>query len=183
MRFRFSLFGEVFATRPRGAKVRAQVEEVLRTTPDDEALVLDCEGVQLMSYSFADEVIGMLLLARAAGTLGERAILLTSAGEEVLSSIVLSLERRKLILPFLTQDGIRLVGAPEHLNATFVAAFNRGEFRVTELAEDLGITTHALNNRLKALLGAGIVVRRVGIPSAGGREYIYRVVVPAMKGA
>ena len=183
MRFEFAALGTVFSTRERGAKVRAQIEEALRATSEREPLVLDFQGVQLISFSFADEVVGRLVAARSTGELGDRPILIINAGEEVVHPTASSMERRKLIVACLQPDGIKLIGAAGHIQATFDAATARGEFRTPELAADLGTNVQALNNRLKPLLVAGLLVRQSGIPRSGGREYVYRIALPSAEAA
>ena len=56
-----------------------------------------------------------------------------------------------------------------------------GTFRVGDLAEKLGTTAPATNNRLRVLLQAGAVMRERSVPDHGGREFIYKVVaLPAI---
>jgi hypothetical protein len=179
MRFEFRALGDFFSTRERGTKIRAQIEEALRGIPEDEPLLLDFEGVQLISFSFADEVVGRLVQGRAAGELGERPLLVLHAEDEVLHPIESSMVRRKLIAACDDVHGIRLVGAAKHLQATFDAARARGEFTTHDLADALGIGVPALNNRLKPLIAAGVLTRQPSIPQTGGREYSYRVVLPS----
>ncbi len=178
MRFVFHIFGAYFSTRERGVKVRDEINEALRRTSED-LLILDFDGVQLISFSFADEVVGRLVSDRASGEMGDVSILIVNANDEVIHPIQSSMERRKLVVASLRPDGIRLIGAPEHVAATFRVAKSRGEFRTPELAADLGITVQAANNRLKQLLACGLLVRRPGIPQAGGKEYVYRVALPS----
>jgi type I restriction enzyme M protein len=78
-------------------------------------------------------------------------------------------------------EGFSLIGGAEHIRDTFAAALARGEFRTPELAADLGITVPALNNRLKPLVDAGVLRREPSIARAGGKEYLYRVALPAVR--
>ena len=181
MRFEFRQLGDVFSTRERGAKVRADIAEALREIDQDEPLLLDFEGVQLISFSFADEVVGRFVQDRAAGELGERAIVVLNASDEIVHPVRSSMERRKLIVAHATSRGVELVGAAEHVQATFEAAQRKGEFRTPELAAELGISIPALNNRLKPLLAAGVLARQPAIPRAGGREYAYRTALPSLE--
>ncbi len=183
MRFEFRQRGDVFSTRERGSRVRAEIVETLRGTEQDEPLLLDFEGVQLISFSFADEVIGRLVQDRAAGELGERAIVVLNASDEVIHPIRSSMERRKLIVTHLTSLGVEMIGAAQHVEATFEAAQRKGKFRTPELAAELGISVPALNNRLKPLLAAGILVRQAAIPRAGGKEYAYAIALPPLRPA
>jgi hypothetical protein len=61
MTLTFSLreFGHAFATRGRGRELR---EVLLSRLPEDEQLVeIDLGGVTNISYSFADELLGVLV--------------------------------------------------------------------------------------------------------------------------
>lgn len=176
MRYRLAALGTVFSTRERGAKVRGEIESALRQHEEHEPLVIDFNGVELISFSFADEVVGTSLANLKAGDLGERPILVANANPDVLDPIERSLNRRDLIGGILTEDGsVRIIGEGPHLQLTFDAARRRGEFRTSELASDLGISVGACNNRLKPLLDACLVTRQRTAPQSGGREYIYRV--------
>ncbi len=183
MRIEFVQWGSYFATRERGAKVRAEIEAALKGVSGSEPLVLDFDRVQMISFSFADEVVGKLVTDRSIGELGERPILVVNAVDEVVHPMASSMERRRLVVACRQLDDIHLIGAPGHVQSTFEAAAAREEFRTTELAAELGITVQALNNRLKSLLAAGVLVRHEAIARTGGREYIYRVALPSLDAA
>jgi hypothetical protein len=55
--FQLRDFGRVFATRERGAELRTEL--LSRSTEDD--VVVDFDGVTNVSYSFADEFLGVLV--------------------------------------------------------------------------------------------------------------------------
>ena len=59
--FKFKQFGEYLGTRQLGANVR---EQLLPLIDGDEKVVLDFEGVEVVSNSFADECLAKLLLSR-----------------------------------------------------------------------------------------------------------------------
>jgi predicted ArsR family transcriptional regulator len=46
---------------------------------------------------------------------------------------------------------------------------------VLDLADELGITQQAANNRLKLLLNSGALVRTRSVPERGGMEFVYEV--------
>jgi hypothetical protein len=167
--------GRVFSTRERGAELRRQIEAALEKVGLGEPLILDVAGVELISFSVADEIVGKLLADRAVAKRPGRAILLAGANEDALDPIVRSLRRRDAVGAHLEEGGsIRLLAAPEHLQATFEAAQARGKFRSTELAADLGIAVSACNNRLKPLLAAGLLEREARA-GGRGREFVYHV--------
>jgi len=55
--FKVSDFGRSFATRGRGRELR---EELLHRTEGAGAVTVDFAGVERVTYSFADEFIGVL---------------------------------------------------------------------------------------------------------------------------
>lgn len=63
MTFSLADHGSVFSTRPRGAALRA---EALASTEDGEELRISFAGVKSVSYSFADEFLGPLLVGEQA---------------------------------------------------------------------------------------------------------------------
>lgn len=54
--FRMSVFGRAFATRERGAEIR----EAFRSHSAGERTTIDFAGIANVSYSFADEFLGVL---------------------------------------------------------------------------------------------------------------------------
>lgn len=172
--YQIGTHGGTFGTRERGAQVRSQIIDYCRGLAPLEPLILDFGGVDLIGYSFADEVVGRLLDDRAGVGLDSRAVLIHGANEDVLEPIIRSLERRGLIGVVLEDDSIRLLGAPAHLQSTLEAARGRRQFTTAELAADLGIGISACNNRLKELLASGILIREPGHHRSGGREFTYQ---------
>jgi anti-anti-sigma regulatory factor len=63
-RFSLSEFGTSFATRGRGEELR---REILERAAGAESIVIDLDGVEHVSYSFADELLAKLC---AQGTVG-----------------------------------------------------------------------------------------------------------------
>lgn len=57
--FNFSKYGENLGTRALGAKVRTDLQEILKGT---EVVILDFSEVNVVGNAFADECIGKLLL-------------------------------------------------------------------------------------------------------------------------
>lgn len=67
--FKFNQFGEHLGTRMLGADVR---EQLLPLIGGDEKVVLDFEGVDVVSNSFADECLAKLLLIMPLDELKQR---------------------------------------------------------------------------------------------------------------
>ncbi|MBQ7361564.1 MAG: STAS-like domain-containing protein [Bacteroidaceae bacterium] len=91
--FNFREYGENLGTRPLGKRVR---ESLLPLIEQNDCVVLDFTGVNVVSNSFADECIAKLLLVMSLAELKSRTTfrgLNTIASESVLTA----LRRRHLI--------------------------------------------------------------------------------------
>ena len=91
--FSFREYGENLGTRPLGKRVREQLMPLLE---QDERVVLDFTGVNVVSNSFADECIAKLLLTMPLSELKSRTTfrgLSPIASERVLTA----LQRRHVV--------------------------------------------------------------------------------------
>ena len=91
--FSFREYGENLGTRPLGKRVR---EQLLHTIEQNERVVLDFTGVNVVSNSFADECIAKLLLTMSLADLKSRT---TFRGRNPIASesVLTALRRRHLI--------------------------------------------------------------------------------------
>jgi hypothetical protein len=62
--FKLNEFGQTFATRGRGKELR---EELLSRMDAEETIEVDFAGVTNVSYSFADELFGVLMSSTGVG--------------------------------------------------------------------------------------------------------------------
>ena len=92
--FNFIEFGENLGTRPLGKRVREQLMPLLQ---QDERIVLDFTGVNVVSNSFADECIAKLLLTMPLSELKSRT---TFRGLNPIASecVLTALQRRHLTM-------------------------------------------------------------------------------------
>ncbi|MBR5037700.1 MAG: STAS-like domain-containing protein [Prevotella sp.] len=67
--FKFNQFGEYLGTRMLGASVR---EQLIPLIDGNDKVVLDFEGVDVVSNSFADECLAKLLLTKSLDELKQR---------------------------------------------------------------------------------------------------------------
>ncbi len=91
--FSFREYGENLGTRPLGKYVREQLMPLLE---QDERIVLDFTGVNVVSNSFADECIAKLLLTMPLSELKSRT---TFRGLNPIASesVLTALQRRHLV--------------------------------------------------------------------------------------
>lgn len=175
MQYEIERFGAFLATREKGSKVREDLEKAIKRLSPGEVSEVSFKGVQAATISFADELIGRLMSARASQDLPEVAILLTHLNNELLEAIQVCLERRELVAAQAKGRDVSLLGKVDpHLEKTFQVAYELGEFTASDLADHLGITPQNANNRLKKLTDAGIIIRERRDPDGGGKEFIYR---------
>ena len=92
--FSFREYGENLGTRPLGKRVREQLMPLLE---QDERIVLDFTGVNVVSNSFADECIAKLLLTMPLAELKSRT---TFRGLNPIASesVLTALQRRHLVI-------------------------------------------------------------------------------------
>ena len=92
--FNFKEFGENLGTRPLGKRVR---EQLLPLIKQNDCVVLDFTGVDVVSNSFADECIAKLLLVMSLSELKSRT---TFRGLNPIASecVLTALRRRHLTI-------------------------------------------------------------------------------------
>jgi STAS-like domain of unknown function (DUF4325) len=168
------------ATRERGRRVREDVEDQLARLEPGQTLALDFTDVEGITVSFGDELVAKLIIDRAAGSFVDRGLVLEGANEDVHETLETVLARRKVSGVNLGADGEpEVLGEKRWLPETLKVALDLRSFSAVELGERLGITPQAANNRLRGLVATGAVVREQMTPEGGGKEFGYRVAVPA----
>jgi hypothetical protein len=180
MRYQVVKWNAFLATRERGRRVREDVEEKLAGLAPGDVLSMDFADVEGITVSFGDECVAKLILNRTSGDFADRGLVIERANEDVHETIETVLARRKLAAVSLGESGEpELLGEQKWLPETLKAALDLGAFRASDLAESLGLTPQAANNRLKTLVASGAVVRERSVPDGGGKEFSYKAVVPA----
>ena len=128
-----------------------------------------------MTISYADELVAKLTAERWIHGITDTFFLIAGATPEVAETIAVALERRNLFVVHQRQDGLfELLSGPFHLKETYERALELGEFTARELADALGISLPAANNRIKMLAQVGAVTRQRHDPAHGGRQFIYQ---------
>ena len=168
------------ATRERGRRVREDVERQLNTLAPGQTLALDFTDIEGITVSFGDELVAKLIIDRGAGQFVDRGLVLEGANEDVHETLETVLARRKVSGVSLNAAGEpEILGEKRWLPETLSAALELRSFSAAELGERLGLTPQAANNRLRGLVATGGVVREQVVPEGGGKEFGYRVAVPA----
>ncbi|HEY5943625.1 MAG TPA: DUF4325 domain-containing protein [Solirubrobacterales bacterium] len=168
------------ATRDRGRRVREDVEQEISKLNVGKTLALDFAGVEGVTVSFGDELLAKLVIDRATGQDADRGLVIEGANEDVRETLETVLMRRKVAAVNIDADGQpEVLGGPGWLPQTLAVAVELRSFSAAELAERLSLTPQAANNRLNGLVATGGVVRERIVPEGGGKEFGYRVAIPA----
>jgi hypothetical protein len=171
-------WGQFLATRERGRKVREDIETHLSKVRAGDALVLNFIGVEGITVSFGDECVAKLILSRSSGDFADRGLAIGGANEDVRETLEAVLSRRKFSAVLITESDVEIIGQDDLLSATLKEAVQLKTFSAADIADRLGITVQAANNRLKQLVATGSVVRERVVPDGGGKEFSYSVVIP-----
>lgn len=168
-------FGEIVGTREQGSKVRPEILHQLREIPEGETLILDFDGVQVFSGSFADEVVALPYQRLVNGEYGDRYIVIRSKEREVLEDLEAKLEKRELAILVIRNGEWEVIGPlAEHLNETLRVIVSRGEISTPELAEVLDISLTNCNNRVVVLERLRLIERKRMNNPQGGIYYVNR---------
>jgi STAS-like domain of unknown function (DUF4325) len=180
MRYPIVDWNVFLATRERGRRVREDIEHKLAGIPAGATLTMDFSGVEGITVSFGDECVAKLILARATGDYVDRGLVIEGANEDVRETLETILARRKVAAVSVAPSGeLEVLGEQRWLPETLSAALELRSFRATDLAAHLGLTPQAANNRLRVLVASGAVARELVVPEGGGKEFSYRIAVPA----
>jgi hypothetical protein len=141
----------------------------------DDPIAVGFAEVVAVSVPFADAFLGPLLSGRLGGYHEDHPFLLIDASHDVEETIAAALRLRGLSVLSLGVGTARLLGAEPALEETMHVAQSIEEFSVADIAQALGLTPQAANNRLKGLLRSGALTRTRVKPERGGKEFRYRV--------
>lgn len=160
----------------RDASAKRELLARLEALPPNGLLVLNCNQVQFMDYSWADEVVVSLLEAsRESKT--PRFIVVRRPNTSVRDSLVAAVTMHGLTCVQVSSDGAPTVlgGLSPALLETYHLAVTRGQISAQDLPDLLSPSTKS--NRLKELERRGLLYR-VGeeIIDGGGRRFIYEPV-------
>lgn len=115
-------------TRPTGAAVRTEIENLLSAWRGPSLTVIDFSHVNLLDFSCADEVVAKLLLRFEGGAPQDAYFLLRGVREDHLDAIEAALERYALALVMQADDGALLL----------VGTVNEAQRRAWQALRDLG---------------------------------------------
>lgn len=180
IRYEVARWNNFLATRERGRRVREDIEAKLAQLGVGDTLLLDFAGVEGITVSFGDETLAKLVVARMSGDFTDRGLIIEGANEDVRETLESVLARRKLAVVSVSATGEpKVLGDVGWLPETLRAALDLQTFRASEIAERLGLTPQAANNRLRMLVASGAVAKQRVVPEGGGKEFSYKASLPA----
>jgi len=147
-------------TRPTGAAVRTEIEQLVVGTPSPSLTVIDFSNVGLLDYSCADEVVAKLLLRFATGAAPCDAYFLFRGMQEWhLDAIEAALDRYGLALVLEGGDG----------TASLIGAIADDEHRIWEAVYHFGAADAAT---VAASIGADAPVAEQVLQSLSARRLL-----------
>ena len=152
-------------TRPTGAAVRTEIENLLAERRDPSLTIIDFSHVNLLDFSCADEVVAKLLLRYGRGAPPQDAyFILRGVRDDHLDAIEAVLERHDLALVMQTDDGAAvLVGhIDDPLRRAWDALLQIGRGVAEDLALVLGEEQPAAARLLETLHERRLVMRLDG---------------------
>jgi hypothetical protein len=164
-------------TRPTGAAVRGQIEELLADSGPRALTVIDYSHVSMIDLSCADEVVAKLLLRYATGDSPREAyFLLRGVTEHHEYAIESVLERHELVAALEEEDGVRLVGTyseDERHAWDAVCSLGADGAEPAEVATRMGCDARAAEDVLETLCRRRVMMRVedrfVGVGTSRGR--------------
>jgi hypothetical protein len=167
----------LLATREQAEAIRSELQaELLAHRSGSAPVAIDLREITAMSFPFADSFFGPLLSGWLTGYYDEHPIVVFGANEAVAETVDAALKLRNMgVISVSDEANSKLLGGEPALRATIEVAARLGRFSATQLGLELGLTPQAANNRLKALIRMGALVRVPVVVPGGGREFEYRV--------
>lgn len=171
--FRVAQFGARVGTRMEGKAARESLLKALLSLPEPGRLVVSLDGVEVLSGSFADELIALPYARLTTGEFGDRYIILRAPALMLAEDLSHKLERRRLAMFCLAETGWNVLGLlPPPMQETLDLVIEREETTAGDLAEALQIRHNTCLHRVSRLAELRLIRRQeVGL---GGPYPTYR---------
>jgi DNA-binding MarR family transcriptional regulator len=174
-----SQFGKILSGREKAEEVVRHIKSRLPLLTEDGFLALNMDRVETIDYPAADEMVKGGFALTWGGEVKKGQHLIWLGGRENVLETIAAAHRNRSVVGFhfkdvegLRKDQWHLLGElPGHLEYTLRELFRASAANAQELADQMGITLGACQNRLINLMRQGLVVRE--ITNSRGK-YIYR---------
>lgn len=159
--FRIAQFGTRLGTRLEGARARERLELLLTSLPENGQVRILLDDVEVLSTSFADELIGKTYQRVVDGQYGERTMVLSTPSLDLAEGIDVKLSQRRLAMLCLQGGRWRLIGFhTPALSETLERILEKKRTTTRELADELGLQMNACVNRVARLAAFHLIHRR-----------------------
>ena len=159
--FRVAEFGVRLGTRLEGERAREKLEALLRAVPDGGQVRIRLDGLEVLSTSFADELIAKVYQRVVGGEFGDRTMVLDTPSLDLAEGIDVKLAQRRLAMICLHDGGWRLIGFHTPvLTETLTRIIEKKQTTARELAEELDLQMSACVNRVARLADLRLIRRR-----------------------
>jgi len=148
-------------TRPTGAAVRGQIEQLL-ADPTDSAdarsfTIIDFSQVSMIDFSCADEVVAKLLMRYASD---DAYFLFRGVNDDHWVAIEAVLERHGLALAVENAEGVKVAGMlSDDERSTWEAVYRLGTANADDVAIATGSDSTLVRGTLDSLCGRRLVMR------------------------
>lgn len=163
--------GSRVGLREEGQRVKADIEAAIRAMKEKDVLLIDFTGVEVLSHSFADEIIALPLSRLVAREHGEKYLVIRIDKDELCEDLEGALRKRDLALLRLRGSGRRawtVLGAlSDELRETLKVIGDEGPIATGSLAERMGLKLQACSNRVVEL-GKQHLIRRSRVEGERG---------------
>ena len=172
--FRLADYGPRLGTRLEGETARAKLAELMQSLPARGQARISLHGLDVLSTSFADEVIGKTYAQLIDGAFGDRSLVLETPTLDLADGIDVKLIQRQLAMLCRFNGRWRLIGLhTPSMSETLNRIHSHGVTTTKVLAEELGLQMSACVNRVTKLAKLGLVHReKIGVK---GPQDIYEI--------
>jgi hypothetical protein len=170
-------------TRETGKRIREAVEGMLEQETEGTIVILDFEGIGIIDYSCADEIIAKLISRLNSGEYGNKHILLKGTNLTQQENIEVALERKKLAVLSLNKDGkSQLLGVLNpYLRDTLNYILKKEKLSARELSNLTNLEINTSSTRLLNLYKLHLVSRSEELLDERGRQFVYESILPPGK--
>jgi len=184
-RFEIAQFGTRLGTRLEGGTAREPLLRALQAVPEPGFLLVSLVGLDVLSGSFADEIIAIPYARICAGEYGDRSIVIASPNPEITDDLAHKLERRGLAMIVVADEPPLPEAGPDHawtvlgplappMHETLERIIAVGRTSARQLADDLGIQHNTCLHRVNRLAALRLIYRqRIG---AAGPHSMYELI-------
>lgn len=176
-RFEIAQFGTRLGTRLEGQTARESLLRALLAVREPGFLLVSLAGLDVLSGSFADEIIAIPYARICAGEYGDRSLVIASPSSEITDDLAHKLDRRGLAMMLVASSSVHtwplpgsdpgdpawtVVGPlPTPMRETLDRIVAVGRTSARELADDLSIQHNTCLHRVNRLAELRLIYRRV----------------------